>query len=242
MLLHLLKKQLAFEYRIRFSHRKSVAIHVGRDGVEVRAPYATSELWIHQFVQSKSEWVQRKLAEQEDKKKNLFRVSHGGEIWFLGEPLRISYRYGRKNRVERVADQLMLHISASHPLDTLQSPDETAKGLFESWLRKEANAYMTPRAHTLAMAIGEQARLKEVRYRKTKSKWGHCSSKGVVQFNWQIMMAPEPVVNYLIAHEVCHLQYMNHSRAFWNLVAQQCPDYIEQEKWLRANEYRLQWY
>lgn len=242
LLLHLLKRQLAFDYRIRFSHRKTAAIHIGKEGVEVRAPYATSELWIHQLVQSKAEWVQRKLSELEDRKKTLFRVANGGEVWFLGEPLALIYRYGEKSGLTSEPGRLVIHIAAYHPLDGLRSPDEVAKSLFEHWLRQQAREYMTDRAYNMARRLGLSHRLKEVRFRKTKSKWGHCSSKGVIQFNWQIMMAPEPVVNYLVAHEVCHLQFMNHSSDFWHLVGSVCPGYEKQEAWLKANEYRLQWY
>ena len=71
--------------------------------------------------------------------------------------------------------------------------------------------------------------------RFTRSKWGHCTSEGVLQYNWHIVLAPEPVVDYLVAHEVCHLRHLNHSAHFWALVASVCPDYQAQRDWLKAN-------
>ena len=86
---------------------------------------------------------------------------------------------------------------------------------------------------------GTADRLTDLRYRKTKTKWGHCTREGVIQLNWQLMMTPEPVRHYLITHELCHLVHMNHSKRFWDLVERHCPNYFEAEQWLREHEHRF---
>lgn len=71
--------------------------------------------------------------------------------------------------------------------------------------------------------------------RKQRSKWGSCSAKGNLSFNCLLLLAPESVLDYVVAHELCHLREMNHSKRFWVLVEGLCPDYREARRWLRAN-------
>lgn len=88
------------------------------------------------------------------------------------------------------------------------------------------------------------ARLMGVTYgrisiREQKTRWGSCSSKGNLNFNWRLIFAPEEVVDYIVVHELAHRKEMNHSRAFYNVVASVLPDYKVQEKWLKENGEKL---
>ena len=75
--------------------------------------------------------------------------------------------------------------------------------------------------------------------RNQTSRWGSCSSKGNLNFNWRLIFAPEEVVDYIVVHELAHRKEMNHSRAFYNVVASVLPDYKVQEKWLKENGEKL---
>ena len=75
--------------------------------------------------------------------------------------------------------------------------------------------------------------------RNQKTRWGSCSSKGNLNFNWRLIFAPEEVVDYIVVHELAHRKEMNHSRAFYNVVASVLPDYKVQEKWLKENGEKL---
>jgi predicted metal-dependent hydrolase len=79
----------------------------------------------------------------------------------------------------------------------------------------------------------------KITLKNIKTRWGSCSTKRNLNFNWRIILAPEKVLQYVIIHEVCHLVEMNHSRNFWQLVSQACPDYKTQRTWLRKNGYTL---
>lgn len=74
---------------------------------------------------------------------------------------------------------------------------------------------------------------KKISIKDVKSRWGSCSSKKNLNYNWRIILAPEPILMYLCAHEVSHLKHMNHSSEFWSLVASLCPDYKAQRAWLK---------
>ena len=74
-----------------------------------------------------------------------------------------------------------------------------------------------------------------VAIRDQKSRWGSCSQKGNVNFNWKLVMAPPPALDYVVVHELCHLYEFNHSPRFWALVARHMPDYEVWKKWLKAH-------
>jgi predicted metal-dependent hydrolase len=71
--------------------------------------------------------------------------------------------------------------------------------------------------------------------RSQRTRWASCSSSGAMSFNWRLLLAPEPILDYVVEHEVAHLEVLDHSSRFWKLLASRCPLYREHERWLRAN-------
>lgn len=72
-----------------------------------------------------------------------------------------------------------------------------------------------------------------------KTRWGSCSSKGNLNFNWRLILAPEEVLDYVVVHELAHRREMNHSQQFWQLVESVLPDYRQRKRWLKENGDRL---
>ena len=101
------------------------------------------------------------------------------------------------------------------------------------FLKREAKAEIETLVARHCAAVGKRA--KAIRYRDTSSRWGSCTSDGVLSFSWRIMMAPSPVINYLVAHEVAHLKEMNHGPKFWALCNRLCPDTERCKAWLKRN-------
>lgn len=75
--------------------------------------------------------------------------------------------------------------------------------------------------------------------RDQKTRWGSCSSKGTLSFNWRLMLAPPAILDYVVVHELCHLKHMDHSPAFWQAVGEVFPDYASARKWLRKHGQEL---
>ncbi len=106
--------------------------------------------------------------------------------------------------------------------------------------RQAAKEYIPKKAEYYADILGVS--FDRVRIAEQKTRWGSCSERGTLSFNWKLMLAPEGVLDYVIVHEVCHLKEMNHSKKFWAWVEFLLPGYKEQRKWLKEHGKELQYY
>lgn len=220
-----------FDYELSRSKRKSLVIYVKEGKVEVRAPLRTPERFINAFIREKTPWILKSLEDQRRRMRETLVIAQGRKVCFFGKPRIIQIIRAVRNKVE--IDQHYLYIY------TRDRSADYISGLFQKWLQKKAREYMATRTITLARELGVEHKLKDVVFRKTKTKWGHCSHEGNIQYNWLAMMAPKPVVDYLVAHETSHLKHMNHSARFWKSVESLCPDYSELRNWLGDNGHRL---
>lgn len=120
---------------------------------------------------------------------------------------------------------------------TLQAAERRRMEVLENRYRKAAKAYFTQRVahyHTLTGGVYHT-----ITIRDQKSRWGSCSSKGTLSFNYRLMFAPMKVLDYVVVHELCHLTHMDHSRNFWNMVETIIPDYKIYKQWLRDHGHEL---
>ena len=222
--------ELAFEYEVTRSKRKTLAIYV-RDGkADVRVPLRAPKYYVESFIKEREQWVLDTIEEQRNRDAQRFKLIEGEEIFYLGEPVVIRYLpAGQKD--------IYLHESELF----LPAPDlfTDIKAEFKKWLKQQAKLTMEPLAWEAASLILAADRLKRVRFRQTKTMWGHCTSEGVVQFNPLIMLGPDYVIEYLVAHEVSHLLHMNHSKSFWRTVERISQDRKPAKQWLKQNEHRL---
>jgi predicted metal-dependent hydrolase len=104
-------------------------------------------------------------------------------------------------------------------------------------LRERASAVIRRRVEALAEASGFRPRRVSVRDQKTR--WGSCSGRGTLTFNWRLIFAPPSVLDYVVVHELCHLRHAHHGPRFWAAVEALCPNYQAHRDWLRDNGARL---
>jgi hypothetical protein len=151
------------------------------------------------------------------------------EVPFGGPPLVVVPRRVGRDQVERFLHEKRDWIEAqlARQVPRLELPEMT-----------EAQARRQTRFHAHAVCALEAAALgvsfERIRVAGQRTRWGSCSSKGTLSFNWRLALAPAEVLDYVAVHEVCHLREPNHSRRFWRLVAERRPDYRVQLEWLRA--------
>ena len=220
-----------FRYQVVKSNRKTLALYIKQQTAIVRCPMRASKVEIEAFVKKNHKWIQERLAEERAYDKQKLRIADGCAIFFRARELSIIFKEGRKERILINGDKLIIQ---NHKLNS-----DKARTQLEKYLTQKATEYIIPRAEALAKYLGVDKKITEIKLRKTKSKWGHCTSNGVIQYNWLIMLAPYSIIDYMITHEVCHLLHMDHSRRYWDLVESICPQYLQYVEWLKKHEHRL---
>lgn len=206
-------------YRIRRSDRaRRVRIWVHPDGdVEVVLPRRSPERAAADAMAELAPWVQRKRAEALATRDRVH--ARGGVVPYLGRDLVLRPQEGR-SRVHRRDDELLV-------------PAGDPRAALERWFRRAARQEIAPRLDRAVAELGTG--YSKLTIRNQRTRWGSCSTLGAMSFNWRLLMAPEPVLDYVVWHEACHLRAMDHSPRFWALVAQHCPGYEEPRWWLRRH-------
>ncbi|HSO99766.1 MAG TPA: SprT family zinc-dependent metalloprotease [Solirubrobacteraceae bacterium] len=210
-------------YRIRRSSRaRRVRVTVDpAHGVEVVLPARAPERAADAAVIELRPWIERRVAEIERLREQI--AARGDTVPYLGSQLRLVPQAGRTRVGWRPElDELLV------PLDAAER-----RAALERWYRRRARVEVTARLDAAGAAAGLHYRGLTVRAQKTR--WASCSREGAMSFNWRLLLAPEPVLDYVVWHEVCHLKVMDHSPRFWALVARWCPGYREQVRWLRRH-------
>jgi predicted metal-dependent hydrolase len=186
-------------------------------GVEVVLPRRAGTREATAAVAELRPWIERRVAELERTQAAI--AARGDTVPYLDESLRLVRQRGR-TRVHRSGNELLV-------------PDGDARPAIERWYRRAARNEIAPRLDRATAALGRPYHSLTIRAQRTR--WASCSPAGAMSFNWRLLLAPEPVLDYVVWHEVCHLQVMDHSPRFWALLARYCPDYRERSRWLRRH-------
>jgi len=212
---------------------KTLMLKIERDGsVVMHVPYHTSEPDIQQFFQAKLPWVEKKLGEKErilGATNKPIRFVPGEKFLYLGQRYPLEYRESKGRRA---------HLALSHGVFYL---DEACAGqgreLFISWYKERAREIFDERVRHYS----KQLRLfpKEVGVTSAKSRYGSCSPENKLSFSFRLVMAPYPMIDYVIVHELAHIKIKNHSRRFWMYMEEAMPEYGRYKKWLKENSLLL---
>lgn len=222
------------EYSVSYSRRRTVKIRLAAPGqIEVAAPVRMPRAEIEHLLISKAAWITRQTARLAalDASPLNADVEPGARLLYLGEARRLTVlaAAGAKAGVSLEGDRLFVHLPA---LPAAEQAAALARVL-RQWYVAAARAELERRTIHWAGILG--VRPARIFIREQKSRWGSCSSRGNISYNWRVVMAPPAVVDYLVVHELCHLRQANHSPAFWALVAAAVPEYKGHRRWLRAN-------
>lgn len=177
------------------------------------------------FAAEKSVWLQNRLAVLPPP----VPFAAGVSIPLRGAPHRIRHRPDRRGGVW--VEDGEIHVSGSETHLPRRLTD---------WLKAEARREITPRARTKAAAVDRP--VARVSVREARSRWGSCSSAGNLSFSWRLILAPDMVLDYVVAHEVAHLVHMNHGKDFWALCATLTPRMGEAKTWLSRHGNQLHRY
>ncbi len=208
---------------VRNRRARRYLLRLRADGLaRLTIPWSGSVTEAWQFAQRHGDWLERQL------KKFSAHPTRPKE-WFAGTEILF-----RGDRVKIEADGQQKIVSFG--TESLRATDITAD------LRPEIEKYLLALAvkelpaRTQEFAALHQLSIRHVSVRSQRSRWGSCSSSGVISLNWRLVQTPLFVRDYIILHELMHLRQMNHSARFWNEVQRVCPDYRSAKLWLKENQ------
>jgi predicted metal-dependent hydrolase len=207
-------------YTIRRSARaRRVRVSVDAErGIEVVLPRGAGERAAASAVRELRPWIERRLADLDRVRATV--QARADTLPYLDETVVLVEEPGR-TRAHRRGDTLLV------PSGAARAP------ALERWYRRAALAEIGPRLDRACAAVGRSYERLSIRGQRTR--WASCSRSGTMSFNWRLLLAPEAVLDYVIWHEVCHLDVLDHSPRFWALLESRCPDYREHVRWLRRH-------
>ena len=203
------------------TRRKSIALVINNQGeLVVRAPYYVSQERIMAFVAAKQNWLAKQQKRVEEENANFVPtvVANGGIIQYGGSSYHIV--------VENVKEITVFSNFIFLPLNAGQEE-------LRLWLQARALHMLEQRVEAFAKTMGVQ--WKRLRISSAKSRWGSCSYYNVLSFSWRLIMCPPEVLDYVVVHELCHIENKSHNKLFWQQVGKILPCYEESEKWLKNN-------
>ena len=158
------------------------------------------------------------------------RLCDGGEVPYLGERLSLTVRTETLRRRAHVSPR-------GSELRVALGPDHSLKDALETWYRRRARVEVAPRLDAAVERAGRGYDSLQIRGQRTR--WASCSTSGAMSFNWRLLLAPAEILDYVVEHEVAHLDVQDHSPRFWRLLASRSPEWREHEAWLRRHGHAL---
>jgi predicted metal-dependent hydrolase len=150
----------------------------------------------------------------------------------LGERLKLEVRFEHRRKrpyVSRDGDRLRVALAEPAP--------DVLRDALERWYRRRARAEVAPRLDAATARAGTSYTSLQIRGQRTR--WASCSDRGGMSFNWRLLLAPAEILDYVVEHEVAHLDVPDHSERFWTLLADRAPGFREHERWLRRHGHAL---
>jgi hypothetical protein len=210
------------------SKRRTISLIVTPEAkLVVRAPLRTSQAYIENLVKDKSLWIDRKIAEVQSRQKPMEKEFVNGEgFLFMGKtyPLQI---------VETPVRDIEL-------ADRLYVPRKEVPELRElltRWYIGQAKKVLHDRCEWFAAITGHKPAA--IRISHAARRFGSCSTRGTICLSWRLIFAPPDIIDYVIVHELAHLDHHDHSSKFWGRVRAMMPDYEKRREWLKINDHLL---
>ena len=219
------------EYQLRISSRAKyarIAIKPDRQ-IEVVLPLGMPEREADKLVRAQQQWISQSLLRmQRQAPRELDNLPKRMVLRAIHQDIHVCYSSMQHRALVWHQSDMQLSVRQGY---------EDVPDLLRQWLKGYAKPYLLDALNHIATEMGVNYRALSVRWQKTR--WGSCSARGNISLNAKLLLLPEDVLRYVLVHELSHLEYMNHSAAFWQHVAQFEPDYREKRSLLRQLSMRL---
>ena len=217
--------------------RRHVHVLVNEKGeLEVRAPWRYAVADTKDVISEHTQWVLDQIKSQRARARTQPQLVSGSRLPLLDDHLVLRFKNiaqrglfdepgaKKSHRVYREDATLWVVLQA------IQDSQQVHNSL-ERWYRQQAREIFPQRMQSLAQQLG--VRYRRISIRAQRTCWGSCSPGGGISLNWRLLLLPESLCDYVLAHELCHLREMNHSSRFWSLVGTVIPDYQSKRNQLR---------
>jgi len=194
----------------------------------VRAPFHTSEEVINEVVLKYKERLEKRQKEVQlrNLKFNKKEFVNGERFLYLGNDYPLKLVDNREILLNFENEFFLSKKYLSH-----------AKNIFMIWYKRRAYETISQRVRLYAQKRGFE--YNKINITNAQKRWGSCSHQGNLSFAWRLIMAPLPIIDSVVVHELVHLELKNHSKVFWNKVGSLDPQYKEHKEWLKNNGYLL---
>jgi hypothetical protein len=237
---------------IRSARRKTLLLQVKQGKVTVRAPARLPLIQIKAFIDDKSAWLKQKLAEQYliSQQANAVKpitFTQNSSLFYLGVEHSLNIAFAQKSAIYVNDLSITVVLSYRQQSNIEASDSRAAHYKLIKQVKKKLSAFFKQQLHNYLSEklplLTSHCQLTPISYkvRFYKSRWGSCNSRGELSFNYLLMLLPCWVIDYVIIHELCHLQHLNHSKDFWQLVECYCPNYKSAIIWLKTHQQQLIW-
>lgn len=203
------------------SKRKTLTLVIDRNGeLIVRAPLRMPKRDIDTFIAQKQTWIQAKQQQVKEAgaRYQTLALASGEQLPYLGEMVTLK-REGSSR------------ISLSGA--TLHIPENATNAALCAWLKRQARTVITDRVQHFAALMNLE--YTAIKMSGAQGRWGSCSAKNSLNFSWRLIMCPMEIIDYVVVHELSHVNHKNHSAQFWALVSTVLPDCKQRRAWLKTN-------
>ncbi|MTI66017.1 MAG: M48 family metallopeptidase [Firmicutes bacterium] len=211
--------------------RKTLEIQMkSSKNIRILSPKGLKKEKIIDIIENKKQWIIKKIHELEIIEKRLSKriFQTGGIFLYLGKEYKLELNF--KENFDTIKIKLK---NEKLNIYTYTTDENILKDALKKWYKEKALKLITSRINEYIFKINRKAR--KIKVKEQKSRWGSCSSKGDLFFNYKIVMAPIEIIDYIVVHELCHLVHLNHSKKYWELVKNVLPDYKMYRQWLKEN-------
>jgi predicted metal-dependent hydrolase len=211
------------------SKRRTIALEIAHDAsLIVRAPYRTPLDFIEKIVFNKRLWIKQKQEFVRDKYTKITpkEFVNGEGFLYLGDMYKLE-----------IVDALNMPMLFNNGFRISRENIDSAKEILVAWYKEQAYQKISERVICRSSLSG--LRYNKIRISNAQRRWGSCSAKGNLNFSWRLIMAPLRIIDYVVVHELAHIEENNHSKKFWDKVKIMMPDYKQYKKWLKENRHLL---
>lgn len=224
------------EFEVIYKKRKTMSIEVNLEGhVRVITPVNLETKEILNIVKRKSSWICKKQDEliERNTLRKIKNYVTGEKYLYCGKEYILELHQNSNITNPKVVIKNNI-ISITYK--EIQS--DVIKSILELWYREKTLEIVIGRIHKYSQFFNTFP--KDIKVKQQKRRWASCTYDNKILFNWRIAMAPIHVIDYIVVHEMCHMEFKNHSNNFWNRVKSIMPNYELNQLWLKENGIKLE--